>query len=299
VSTPRPRLVDRPSKFDYSRVTVTFDSAGDACTGWLYRPDRPADAPVVVMAGGLALPRTVLEPIAERFAEAGYAAFVFDYRGIGDSDGDPRGLLAPARGVTDWEEAIARVRELDGIDTRRLVLWGHSLGGSYALSVAADDPRVRAVVALAPVLSGTTLLRARPLSGVVKALAAGVRDTVQGRLPRLGPHTVPLAGDDESGALVPDTGFRGSYRRLTDIPDVPARSFLALSGYGVSLDEVTCPTLLIAGSYDDLAPADALADAAAERPDATVLRVPATHLDLLDDEGALEHALVFLDGVFG
>lgn len=295
----RSRLVDRTSKFDYSRVSVTFESGGDACAGWLYRPDRPADAPVVVMAGGLALPRSVLRPLAERFAEAGYAAFCFDYRGIGDSEGDPRGLLSPARGVADWEEAVARVRELDGVDTGRMVLWGHSLGGSYALSAAADDPRVRAVVAVAPVLSGKTLVRARPLPGVVKALAAGVRDTVQGKLPRLGPHTVPLAGDDTDGALVPDTSFRGAYRRLTTIPDVPARSFLALSRYGVSLDDVACPTLVVAGSYDDRSPADALADAAADHPDATVLRVPATHLGLLDDEGALEHTLVFLDGVLG
>ena len=295
----RARLVDRPSKFDYSRVTVTFDSGGDACTGWLYRPDRPTDAPVVVMAGGLALPREVLRPLAERFAEAGYATFCFDYRGVGDSEGEPRGLLSPSRAVTDWEEAVARVRELDGVDARSLVLWGHSLGGAHALSVAADDPRIRAVVAVAPVLSGKTLVRARPLPDVVKSFAAGVRDTVQSKLPRLGPHTVPLAGDDTDGALVPDTAFRGAYRRLTSIPDVPARSFLALSGYQVSLDDVACPTLLVGGSYDDLAPADGLADEAADHPDATVLRVPATHLDLLDDEGTLDHTLVFLDGVLG
>lgn len=298
MSPARPRLASRPSKFDYSRVTVTFDSGGESCTGWLYRPDRPADAPVVVMAGGLALPRTVLQPIAERFAEAGYAVFVFDYRGVGDSEGEPRGLLSPAWAVEDWEEALARVRELDGVDTRRVVLWGHSLGGAYALSVAADDPRVRAVVAVAPLLSGKTLLRARPLPDVVKALAGGVRDRVQGLLPRVGPHTVPLAGDDTDGALVPDTGFRGAYRRLTPIPEVPARSFLALSRFSVSLDDVTCPTLLVAGSYDDLSPAEALTEAATDRPDATVIRVPATHLDLLDDEGTLEHALVFLDGLF-
>lgn len=298
-SAPRRRLSRRTSKFDYSRVTVTFDSAGDDCVGWLYRPDRPADAPVVVMAGGLALPRTTLRPLAERFAEAGYAAFVFDYRGVGDSEGNPRNLLSPARGIGDWEEAVACVRELDGIDARRVVLWGHSLGGAYALSTAADDPRVRAVVAVAPVLAGKTLLRARPLPAVLGALAAGVRDRVHGTLPRVGPHTVPVAGDDTERAFVPDTGFRGSYRRLAAIPSVPARSFLSLARYRAPVDDVTCPTLLVAGTYDDLSPADAVESAADARPDATLLRLPATHLDLLDDEGALEHVLVFLDGVLG
>ena len=294
---PRPRLAGRPSKFDYSRITVSFDSAGDACTGWLYRPDRPTDPPVVVMAGGIALPREVLRPLAERFAERGYAVFLFDYRGIGDSEGTPRGLLSPGRAITDWEEAVARVRDLDGVDTNRVVLWGHSLGGAYALSAAADDPRVRAVVALGPVLSGSALLRARPLPGVLRALLAGVRDRVQGVLPRVGPHTVPAVGDDAELAVVSDTGVRGSYRRLAPVPDVPARSFLALARYTAPVEEVACPTLFVAGSYDDVGDAEAVEAAVADRADATLVRVPATHLDLLDDEGALGHTLVFLDGV--
>jgi pimeloyl-ACP methyl ester carboxylesterase len=249
------------------------------------------------MAGGLALPREVLRGLAERLAEAGYAVFVFDYRGVGDSGGDPRGLLSPARGVADWEAAVERVRDLDGVDTRRVVLWGHSLGASYALSVAADDPRLRAVVAIAPVLSGGSLLRARPLPGVVRAVLAGIRDRVQGLLPRVGPHTVPVAGDADL-ALVPDAGFGGAYRRLASVPEVPARSFLALARYAVPVDGVSCAALFVAGSYDDVAAAAGIEAAAADNPDATFIRVPATHLDLLDDEGTLEHTLVFLDGIF-
>jgi pimeloyl-ACP methyl ester carboxylesterase len=295
---PRPRLAERPSKFDYSRVTVTFDSGGVACTGWLYRPDRPADAPIVVMAGGLALPRDVLRPLAERFAEAGYAVFLFDYRGVGDSAGEPRNLLSPSRGITDWEEAVARVRELDGVDAGRLVLWGYSLGGAYALSVAADDPRVQGVVAVGPILSGRTLLGTRPLTARIGALLSGVRDKIQGLLPRVGPHTVPIVGDDDDLAIVPDTAFTGAYRRLVpELPDVPARSFLALRGYSAPVEDVSCPTLLVAGSHDDIGDYGAVENAGDDLPGATFLRVAATHLNLLDDEGVVEHALVFLDGV--
>jgi pimeloyl-ACP methyl ester carboxylesterase len=296
----RPRIARRPSTFDYSRVTVTFDSAGDDCVGWLYRPDRPTDAPVVVMAGGLALPRTTLTPIAERLAEAGYAAFVFDYRGVGDSDGSPRHLLSPARTDADWTAAVDRVRGLDGVDTTRLALWGHSLGGASALATAAADRRVRAVVALAPVLSGTALLRARPLPAVVRALAAGVRDRIQGVVPRLGPHTVPAVAADDTLAIVSDTTVHAAYRRLVhEIPDVPARSFLSLAGASPPVDDVACPVLFVAGTDDDVAPAASIAAAADGRPDATLLRVPETHLGLVDDEGTLEHTLVFLDGLFG
>lgn len=287
------RRDERPSKFDYSRVTVTFDSGGDDCTGWLYRPDRPAEPPVVVMAGGLSLPRETLRPLAERFAERGYAVFCFDYRGVGDSEGTPRGLISPARATTDWEAAVASVRDLDGVDTRNVVLWGHSLGAASALSVAADDPRIRAVVAVAPLLSGTALLRARPLPGVLKAVLAGVRDRVQSLLPRIGPHTVPAVGDDDDLAIVSDTGVRGAYRRLAPIPDVPARSFLALARYSVSVDDVTCPLLVVDGSYDDLGGSGIDED----HDDVTLLRLPETHLGVLDDEATLDHTFVFLDDV--
>jgi pimeloyl-ACP methyl ester carboxylesterase len=132
----------------------------------------------------------------------------------------------------------------------------------------------------------------------VRALGSGVRDRLQSLLPRVGPHTVPAAGDDADRALVPDGGLLRAYRRLADVPEVPARAFLALARYRAPTD-AGCPTLLVAGSYDNLAPADAVAAAAADRPETTVLRVPAAHLDLLDDEETREHALVFLDGVFG
>jgi hypothetical protein len=134
---------------------------------------------------------------------------------------------------------------------------------------------------------------------VVRAVLAGVRDRIQGVLPRVGPHTVPVAGDDAELAVVPDRSVRGAYRRLASVPAVPARSFLALARYTVPVDEVSAPALFVAGSYDEVADAAGIEAAVADRPDATFLRVPATHLDLLDDDGTLEHALVFLDEVVG
>jgi alpha/beta superfamily hydrolase len=42
------------------------------------------------MAHGFGAERTFgLEPFAERFAEAGLATFLFDYRCFGDSEGEP------------------------------------------------------------------------------------------------------------------------------------------------------------------------------------------------------------------
>ena len=81
------------------RTDVTFPSGTDHCAAWLYRPDDTATTgaallPVVVMAHGLGGVREErLDTFAERFAAAGYACLVFDYRHFGASGGEPRQLL--------------------------------------------------------------------------------------------------------------------------------------------------------------------------------------------------------------
>jgi hypothetical protein len=65
------------------------------------------------MAHGFGAERTFgLEPFAERFAQAGLAAFVFDYRCFGDSEGQPRNLVSPRRHLQDWEAALSYVKGL-------------------------------------------------------------------------------------------------------------------------------------------------------------------------------------------
>src|SRR3954449_5447569 len=112
------------------RKEVMFESAGDRCAAWLYSPEAPRDlAPMVVMAHGLTgTRRDRLGAFAERFAEAGMAALVFDHRGFGDSDGE-EDLFHPARQLVDWRAAIAFARSLPGINPDRLATFGSSMGG--------------------------------------------------------------------------------------------------------------------------------------------------------------------------
>ena len=53
------------------RTDVTFDSGGEACAAWLYRPEGTGDsaAPCVVMAHGFGgVKEARLDAYAERFA---------------------------------------------------------------------------------------------------------------------------------------------------------------------------------------------------------------------------------------
>ncbi|ELY30756.1 lysophospholipase [Halogeometricum borinquense DSM 11551] len=295
---------NRPSRESFSKVTMGFDSGDERCSGWLYRPDRPAEPPVVVMAGGLAGDRSFgLPNYAERLAEAGYAVFLFDYRNHGDSGGDPRNLVSPSRQRADWEAAIEGVRTRDGLDTSNLVLWGTDLGGGHVLDVAADDPRVRAVVSQTPIRSGRAFLTTRGYGFLAKTVFSGIRDRLQSFA--VGPYTVPIAGNPEEFALVSTPGARRGY--LDTVPsdaqwtnETPARSLLNLARFsaGSDLDSVTCPVLLFGGTRDDVVPIESVADAADEISDATFVSLPVGHFDTYEGSGldhVIGHAVAFLD----
>lgn len=115
-----------------TREDVSFRSGADTVSAWLYRPDEsdPSGAPLLVMAHGLGAVRTMrLDAYAERFAAAGYACLVFDYRNFGDSGGAPRQLLDVNMQLADWGAAVDYAHTLAGIDRNRIGLWGTSFGG--------------------------------------------------------------------------------------------------------------------------------------------------------------------------
>ena len=107
------------------------------------------------MAQGFSLTRhDGLDPYARRFAEPGLAALAFDYRYLGDSGGEPRQRFRKGEQLADWERAIAFARRCDGVDGRRIVLWGYSFGGGHVATIAPRIGGLAAVIVLAPYLNG-------------------------------------------------------------------------------------------------------------------------------------------------
>jgi pimeloyl-ACP methyl ester carboxylesterase len=107
---------------EFDRHDISFSSAGQPCRGWLYLPAAAGPHPVIVMAHGFgAVKEMGLDRFAERFAQAGYACLVFDYRHFGSSAGEPRQLLHIERKLQDWASAITFARGFDG---NRVGLWG-------------------------------------------------------------------------------------------------------------------------------------------------------------------------------
>ena len=301
--------IRRPTRETYSKRTVEFDSDGDTCVGELYLPDRPENPPVIVMAAGLGMWRTFgLPAVAERFAEAGYAAFVFDFRHLGDSSGKPRGLVSPAKQIADYEAAIDVMRDTDGVDANRAVLWGHSLSGGHVLAVAAANFRVAGVIATNPFVDGRSHLKSglREPKRLLKSVAAGVRDTLGHRV-GFGTE-VRIVDDPEGFAIITAPGAK---RALFDLVDrhadwensVPARLLLALPRYRpiTDVDEIRCPTLVVGGRDDQITPTEGAAEVADKIADSTYLELPIDHLSAFSDdfETVVDHQLAFLRSAVG
>lgn len=129
---------------------VSFHSEGELIQALLRLPERPAPGalPIVVQGPGwLGLKDAKLyERYHEAFTAAGMAVLVFDYRGFGESGGDPS-YVSPAEQVADWRNAVEYAIGRPDLDRHRLALFGSGgTGGGNAICAAAGDRRVGAVI---------------------------------------------------------------------------------------------------------------------------------------------------------
>lgn len=144
------------------RETVHFVSEGIRCEADLYKPagfDPGHRYPTLVIGHGLTVARSNLVEEGRHFSDAGYLTLAIDYRYFGGSEGTPRHRLYPLNEVEDFRSAIDWMERQPGVDAERIGIWGTSFGGGIVTYVAAQDVRVRACVAQAPILDGDFWIR--------------------------------------------------------------------------------------------------------------------------------------------
>jgi dipeptidyl aminopeptidase/acylaminoacyl peptidase len=129
--------------------TVTFFSEGTRVEGDLFLPDgvktgerRPG---IVLCHGFTGLRGGILPDYARVFAEAGFVALTFDYRGFGGSQGT-KWRLIPLEQIDDIRNAITYLQDQPEVDAERIGLWGTSFGGGHVPYTAGIDTRVKAAV---------------------------------------------------------------------------------------------------------------------------------------------------------
>ncbi len=273
----------------YTRQDTSFNSHGTCCAAWLYRPDGVDRPPIIVMAHGFAAIRALrLDAYATRFAQAGYAALVFDYRGWGDSAGQPRRVLDIKAQHADWRAAIAHARTIDGVDSSRVIASGSSFGAGHALHLAARGQSFAAVIAQVPHINGPASAFARPPQLVARLILAGAYDQLGALLGRE-PYRVDAAGEPGSFAMLtsPDAAPMAKrlagdrYEELLPENNVAARIALRVPFYspGRTTKRITTPTLIQLAKHDIVTPYNIAMKAAKRIPNGEIRTYDCGHFD--------------------
>jgi len=282
-----------------NREDLTFDSAGTPLAAWLYRPSAADDGPVpcVVMAHGFsATRRDGLEPYAGRFADAGFGVLLFDYRGFGESGGEPRQVIDIGAQQDDYRAAIRAAARVPWVDASRIALFGSSFSGGHVVTVASGDARIAAVIAQAPFADGLAQLRITPPLTSARMTLDALRDAAGAALGRP-PVTLPAAGPPGTYAVMTapeaEPGFRaivGEDSRWRN--EVAARVMLRIGLWRPVKDaaRVACPLLVCVCDADATTPPAPALQMAQNAPRGEIVRYPIGHFDIYVGE-AFERAV--------
>ncbi|UBU16340.1 alpha/beta hydrolase [Nonomuraea gerenzanensis] len=273
------------------RSKVSFIAEGVRCAGYLYLPADPGPAPCVVLCHGFSGTMDRLFDYGERFAAAGFAALVFDYRSFGESDGEPRQVPDIQGQLADVRAAVAFVRGHERVDPGKVLLWGNSLGGAHVITVAAGDPRVAAVVAQIPFNGFPKKVEGRSAAETLKVLGAIYWDALRGGL-GLRPYYIPMVGRPGELAVTatPEADqhiqtLTGGEERTSWRNSVAPRGLLQMMRYhpAESAARLACPLLVCVAAEDRETPLESTRELAERAPRGELRVYPGTHFTFYTD----------------
>lgn len=243
---------------------VTIWSDGTRMAGDLYLPKNRKEGeklPAIVFCAGTGGTKGGtggrLGPI---FAEKGYVALAFDYRGWGESESqlmtvdpqpkpDEKGELSIKVKALRWQmnytdqtedirAAISFIAGEPSVDPQRIGIMGSSYGGGLVTYMAGNDPRVKCVVAQVPGLGGAN--RDRALAAAYKL------------------HTQQARGETEPVPL--ETGkMTGKMEKYSNMRSNAAKSigFSALEAAA----KIEVPALFVVAENEELSNNEIVAEA--------------------------------------
>lgn len=271
--------------------TIQFASQGAKLAGNLYLPKQidktEKSLPVVVLCHGFCGVKELLLPAyAQAFANAGYAALTFDYRGFGESEGET-GRLVPALQIEDIKAAVSWLSEHKAIDSDRIALWGSSFGGANAIITAADLPKIKTVICQLAFANGERVITGS-MSAEDKAKFIGTLEKMRDKKAKTGKEMmVPISkvlSDEQSQQFYRD--YKDEFPALgIKIPFLTIWETIQHKPETV-VANVKVPLLIVAAENDSvnpLAESQALYDLANE-PKVLYIEKSASHYQLYTGE---------------
>lgn len=247
-----------------SEVTV----AGRRRRVLITKPLAPGRHPTLFVIGGIG-PFTFDGPmetipygqIFRRFADAGWVTVRVDKPGQGDSEGGDISELLFEDELAGYRAAVTLTLAQPYVDTTRLVLFGHSMGGSHGAVLASEFPAIAGVAASATIGVTfieywlTTLRRQFDLGGV----PAGDADRIIKAMGQLMPLVMEGGADPlEVARARPDlaeavqAAFGADGKSLSGM-SVPFWRQLNAYNMGDHWSRTTAKVLALAGATDFVA----------------------------------------------
>ncbi len=142
------------STFYYEQHLVSYISEGNKIYGLLTIPrSEPPEGgfKAIVFNHGYIPPdiyRTTERYVAyvDYLARSGFVVFKIDYRGHGQSEGEPTGSYFSPGYTIDAVAALKSLQTLDFVDPQGIGMWGHSMAGNLVLRAMLMEPEVKAGV---------------------------------------------------------------------------------------------------------------------------------------------------------
>ncbi|WP_255539649.1 alpha/beta fold hydrolase [Longitalea luteola] len=284
-------------------IAVSFDSNGSNCSGRLYLPISKTDklACVVFANGFSGTMDWILPDFAERFAKAGFAAFIFDYRYLGESDGEPRQVIDTEKQRTDLKNAVTWVRNQPGIDKTRIALWGTSMGASHVVQTASTDHDIAAVICNVPALDARkgTNVKAKAkaanasqrqiITSTVRLLGAAIFDSLR-NLFGLPPFYIKVYGK-AGEAIFTDPSLAHRFKILAEGSPtwqnkVAARVLFKLPSYkNGTIERIKAPICVSLSTKDVEVDNNFVKKIFSRSPNAEIREYPYDHFTMYHEEG--------------
>ena len=136
------------------KTKVNFSSGGLFLEGILAIPEGAGPFPAVIVCHphplyGGSMDNNVVNSFSETLTRASLASLKFNFRGVGESQGEF------SQGIGEQEDvkaAISFINTVREVDSKRIGLAGYSAGAGFALPVGFNDDRIKALAAVSPPL---------------------------------------------------------------------------------------------------------------------------------------------------
>lgn len=271
---------------------VTFLSCGlKIAATWRFPDEMSGPIPAVVQGPGWLGLRSgkLYVRYHEALTAAGVGVFIIDYRGFGESEGDPE-ILSFEDQVEDLRNAVTYLTTRDDVDSDSIGVFGSGgSGASNAIVLAARDPRVKVVVSQVPIADAVDWLKRMRSEHVWATFLEDVEEdqrtmviTGESRLIDPREDLTPPTPERRTTTIKADVDRKVGRRvRLSCVPEILRyRPIDAANG-------LRTPLLLIAVEGDTMTPADhaeAMFEVAAG-PKEFILQRHTTHYAAYDQYG--------------